>query len=102
MKHVEAPVAALVKSDWPGDLVHLPQSTVWFVKLCEECQVTLIRRIHEFTHDTQAVYGLAHGSIFHRAGPVAMVHPTVVSEEANIVGGGLDAEHQTMLVVHLN
>ena len=68
-------------------------------------QVTLIGRIHEFTHDTQAVYGLAHGGIFHGAGPVAMVHPAVVPEKANInilsfLRNMLDIDHHQVIAIY--
>src|SRR5215469_671533 len=66
------------------------------------CQIAPVAAEQYLTQVDQAVDRLLHRRDFARRRPLAVFHPAVVLEERDVVGRGLDAQHDAVLVIHLD
>jgi len=101
-EEVEAPVGAPVLPDDAGELVQVSVSLRGVIEGGKEFQVATVGGSEDLAQGGQAVDGLLDGGDFHLPGTILVFHTTVVSEEGDVIGRGLDAQSDSELVIHLD
>lgn len=101
VEEVEPLVAAVGVVDGLGQPLELLAAGGGVVEGREEFEIATVGGAEQVAQDAEAVDGLLDGREHHLAGAVAVFHAAVVTEEGDVVGDGLDTEHATELVVHL-
>jgi hypothetical protein len=82
------------------DLVQCSDSGGEVIQCRQIGEVALIARKQDVSHDLEAVDGLLDGSEFPRGGLVPVFHLPVVPEKRDVIGGGLQTQHEAELVIH--
>ncbi len=94
VKEVEPAGSARSVRSWPRDLLEISECNRGIIDRSEKVQVAAVRGSHELSQIGPTVDRLLDRGDFSLARPVSVFHLPVVLEEGNVVGCGLDAEHQ--------
>jgi hypothetical protein len=101
-EEVESAEGAVAVADGSGDLFEVLGAVGGDLEGGEKIEVAPVGGAVQLVEDREAIDGSLDGGQLHGPAPVTLFHLAVVFEKGDVVGRGLDAQDNAVLVVHLD